>query len=58
MKIAPPSGFLVVLAPVNTVLKVKLESEIVTLLPVRQIVPPFEVDTPVAGSLNDLPVLL
>ena len=51
MKNAPPSGFLSGFAPSHTVLKVKLESEMVTLLPVRQMAPPFEVDAAVTGSL-------
>ena len=49
-KIAPPRGSLFSFAVPNTVLNVKLESEMVTLLPVRQMVPPFDVDTPVTES--------
>ena len=49
-KMAPPRGSLFSFAVPNTVLNVKLESEMVTLLPVRQMVPPFDVDTPVTES--------
>ena len=55
MNIAPASLASVLFTIVDNV---NLDSVMLTLLPVRQITPPFELDAPVSGSANDIPLLL
>ena len=58
MNIAPASVSLSLPLLCNTVPNVNFDSVIVTLSPVRQIIPPFEVDAPVTGSAYALPLQL
>ena len=58
MNIAPASVSLSLPLLWYTVPKVKLDSVIVILSPVTQMVPPFEVDDPVTSSSKALPVQL
>ena len=56
--IAPPSVSLSLPRLWNTFPNMNLDSVTVMLSPVRQIVPPFEVDGPVTGFIYALPVQL